>query len=1008
MKKVTQLLTLVVSMLLSLGFSAKAADNPGSVYISYGINNSDNWTWSTEMTKSNDGKSYSYTVNNVTGNLRFFVHKFTKNNWNEMTADNANAVYMFNPGNIQGGSTTDVTLSLNTNQTVYLYGTSKHCIKLNEEGNIKVTIDFSGDDITLKCEKVNVVGPDPQPVVPGAKRVKHTVYIYNKSGKNMMDLRAYVWNGDNKVSPWPGVPVSFQGKYINKDGQQYPAWEYTFYWNQSVEGAQIIFQGTGLKQSQNLTYEEGKFYYYDGTVSGDNSQIKTDDTNTYALVDRAPVPGKTTIYMHFKRDYVANADVNVPPHCHIYNGTNGAVYTSGAWENENAHQEDMYLVNGKYQIWGYDIDTDKINQYDNVIFSFKLSGGGWRHYRTDAVPDMYTGGVHDGDRWADFIYATGNVGSEYGAVQTYMSYDRFKYRDEENNPRQWAFIVGSPYMTFTPRVGDNLNSVPLSWNIFNPKQAIAEDGCFYIKLTPTFPDNADKENEGEKRQLAKFKTGWINVGWAYDWATGPEGPGIPEDKDYSQRGWATFDLGIIGVNDLDTRITDGEEKKINIQTNGQNALLRTNTSVTYSNYSQYDWCLVNGIAEAGKTYYAVIDTHSECRSVTLCTFEPHPHLNVLPSTIETLTLTTDHAKGLHQYMHDNGLQLEAANANGHIIMDKVNIAKGYLQVTGADDATVYDAGFTPTYNIQLDGKDLLDHVGKPAYLQMNYLPLDEGKAFQVRATYEDNDTHITFHSLKSEGTLEADIQPKAPTGSIGRASFYLDENGHFGVWMPDVTMHVNENEYAVYGDFRFDGFSGEIVNSDHHIAKPSFFADESYLLDWTKLEDESQYDFNNYANDWSSKIISENQTLPVYLPDAVTDVTDFDELETKYKDYKVSGNVYAVYPFLYEMNPTVTVLQTLPSNSPRRAVSDSPVTPNTVTDDGIENLEDFALNKMVLAAPVAKTISGIVSGVENVEVDGSEGPAEYFTVAGVRVAGEPTPGIYLRRQGTKVEKVVIR
>ena len=465
--------------------------------------------------------------------------------------------------------------------------------------------------------------PDPQPVVPVAKRVKHTVYIYNKSGKNMMDLRAYVWNGDDKVSPWPGVPVSFQGKYINKDGQQYPAWEYTFYWDKSVEGAQIIFQGTGLAQSEDLPYTEGKFYYYDGAVSGDNSQIKTDDTNTYALVDRTPVPGKTTIYMHFKRDYVANADVNVPPHCHIYNGTNGAVYTSGAWQNENAHQEDMYLVNGKYQIWGYDIDTDKINQYDNVIFSFKLSGGGWRHYRTDAVPDMYTGGVHDGDRWADFIYATGNVGDKYGAVQTYMSYARFKFRDEENNPRQWAFIVGSPSMTFTPRVGENLNPVPLSWDIFNPKQAIAEDGCFYIKLTPTFPDNADKENEGDKRQLAKFKTGWINVGWAYDWATGPEGPGIPTDKDYSQRGWATFDLGIIGVNDRDTRITDGEEKKINIQTNGQNALFRTNTSVTYSNYSQYDWCLVNGIAEAGKTYYAVIDTHSECRSVTLCTFEHH-------------------------------------------------------------------------------------------------------------------------------------------------------------------------------------------------------------------------------------------------------------------------------------------------------------------------------------------------------------------------------------------------
>lgn len=884
-------------------------------------------------------------------------------------------------------------------------------------GVYKKTSGGIADDSTLTgsdlCDKQNdpVVDPDPQPVVVDGKRVKHTVYVYNKSGKNIMDLTAYVWNGDDKVSPWPGIPVSYQGKYINKDGQQYPAWEFSFYWDKSVDGAQIIFQGTGLKQSNNTDYTEGKFYYYDGTESGDNSVIKTDDPNRYELVDRTPVAGMTTIYMHFKRDYVALGDVNVPPHCHIYNANSGAEYTKGAWEKADVHTEDMYLVNGKYQIWGYDIPTSEVSKYNNVIFSFKHDGSdSWRHYRTDEVANMYGNQGeqgHDGDRWADFIYATGNVGNQYGAVQTYMSYARFKFRDQENNPRKWAFILGSPYMTFTPREGENLTPVALGWDVLNPQIANAEDGCFYMKLTPTFPDTADKENSTYgNRELAKFKVGWINVGWAKEWATSSEGPGIDDNKDYNQRGWATFDLGIIGVNDRDSRIIDKDNPKINIQAEGQNALFRTNTSVTYSNFSQYDWCLVNGIAEAGKTYYAVIDTHEECRSVTLCTFEPHPELNVLPTSIQTLALTKEHAKGLHDYMHNNGLHLEAAATNGHIMMDKVNVANGYLQVKGAEDATVYDAGFTPTYNIKLDGNDLLYHVGKPAYLQMNYLPLDEGKAFQVRATYEDNDTHITFHSLKSEGTLDAEIQPKAPVGKINKASFFLDNTGNFGVWMPDVQMHVVDNTYAVYGDFQFDGFNGEIVNKDHHITGISAFTDNSYLLDWTKLEDESQYDFNGYAHDWSSKIIKDSQTLPVYLPEVVTDVNSFEELNQKYRNYPVHGYVYAVYPFLYELNPTVTVLEKLPSNSPRREAS---VVPNSIEDDGIENLAAFALNKMVLAHEIDGVVNGVISGIEGVEADTAvDAEAEYYTISGVRVMGQPAPGLYIRRQGDKVSKVVIR
>lgn len=50
-----------------------------------------------------------------------------------------------------------------------------------------------------------------------------------------------------------------------------------------------------------------------------------------------------------------------------------------------------------------------------------------------------------------------------------------------------------------------------------------------------------------------------------------------------------------------------------------------------------------------------------------------------------------------------------------------------------------------------------------------------------------------------------------------------------------------------------------------------------------------------------------------------------------------------------------------------------------------------------------------MTGIESI-IAGSEAdaPAEYFDLSGHRLSGAPAPGIYIRRQGTKVEKVAIR
>lgn len=50
---------------------------------------------------------------------------------------------------------------------------------------------------------------------------------------------------------------------------------------------------------------------------------------------------------------------------------------------------------------------------------------------------------------------------------------------------------------------------------------------------------------------------------------------------------------------------------------------------------------------------------------------------------------------------------------------------------------------------------------------------------------------------------------------------------------------------------------------------------------------------------------------------------------------------------------------------------------------------------------------GTTSGVADIEADAAAG-AEYFNLQGIRVSGELTPGIYIRRQGTTATKVTVK
>ena len=48
------------------------------------------------------------------------------------------------------------------------------------------------------------------------------------------------------------------------------------------------------------------------------------------------------------------------------------------------------------------------------------------------------------------------------------------------------------------------------------------------------------------------------------------------------------------------------------------------------------------------------------------------------------------------------------------------------------------------------------------------------------------------------------------------------------------------------------------------------------------------------------------------------------------------------------------------------------------------------------------------AGVDGIEADGTEAPAEYYNLQGIRVANPQAGQLLIRRQGKKATKVVIR
>lgn len=844
--------------------------------------------------------------------------------------------------------------------------------------NVPTTINISGGHIETS-------GEDGQ----------YTIYFYDQNNVGT-EIYAHIWhkdaNGEVDFKEWgkkdPATKFAETGKYIRTSAGKYcPLFKLTFSWDFAPTHI-IVYNGTN----------EGTKKYTDNNTNVpflNNGFYTNGSTTAEADRDIVDEPESVTLYMHFKEDLIfeAKGGENADTWCHILNGD---TFINGS-TRDDAHK--MRRVSEKYQIYAYTMTPEEALNGNNVEFSFQNTNGTYATFRA-------TGAEHfNQERWTDFIYSTARRNNTQYAIQTYMSYQKFREVDAAGRP--CAYLVGDP----------NGAIQGLDWKPADPVKYVNEDGsCFYIPLTIL----------GTKTTI--FKISWVDVKTEKENAT--------EGFTDSARDWATYDLGIVGVAareqypagsvDLSNAIKDGKDFGQDIKC----TVFGINTSLKYNNFNQYNF-VVDGTKMRPGTYYLVIDTHAECRTVTLVDFDPNPSVEIEHADVKVEKLNAAQAKSLHRHYN----HLDCAATNGHIYMDKVNTCSGSMLVKGSSSLDIDNAGYDIEYTITMNGNDVVQFTGKPGRIDLDYMPLTAENDLVCRAKYTDkeregyeidgkvvrvkrNGTGLTFHSRRGAGKVEIPAEIAAPQAQILNAKYAMGYAGVYGVLVDAVDMSV-ETSHSVYGDLSFTIDSDptvdkrrrmQLLHANHPIAKAY---ETSVLEGWTPLvenwswEDpdnatepenpnEDSYDFDGGIHDWSTKMLDPNVTVPLFIS-RYTAISDASLLENK----TLEGEAHAIYPFLYEVTPNITVVPDA-SKAPARAASVA-----SLPDD----LSGFALSQFTRSTPITYDLaaSGSISGVEDVIGDAdADAEAEYYTISGIRVMGQPTPGIYLCRKGDKVTKVVVR
>ncbi|MDO4320073.1 MAG: hypothetical protein Q4C34_05805 [Bacteroidales bacterium] len=769
---------------------------------------------------------------------------------------------------------------------------------------------------------------------------------------------------------WSLVDLPYEHTFDGTQGEQ----KYGLDCNGEFYSGGTTFNGTAVSYKIEGNNGDDKIAAnYKGKV---RFEVKDGTLYVTAVGGDEPQPiVEKAFYMNFGQDFpFYRKDTNTKAFIQfVYFGSDQDYY-SGLKEMTNT-------TNGKEFVYRYEYNDDEIKNLKDVKFCFETK----EVQDGNNVKKFYSaldGGDWDKSRLADYVYFADFVdGTGAIARQSYITYKQA--RGVRAGGIKELYVTGDRIDAKDANI-QNSETKGLNWNPATPMVLTHDDGVFFFEVT-------HKGQDGDI--YPQFKISYLNPTEWHDLNYGAN------DKPTEKRLWATFNMALIGI-DAESQWVNKEGNNSDISyVNGVNGYTRftVRRSLPYNYYNQYDWRLEPGFGNIDKLEnnhgWIVIDTHEECQTLTLISFDPMPSVNISGNDVETLEIGYENGVLVHD---GNADHFKACGKNGHIYFSTVNKASAKVTVKAASESMVTDANFTVVYDIMQNGEVVSRINGVPTNLDVDYIALGDQIPVAVRAKYTDNTTKLSFHSHTSAGTIETDVKLAAPTLGSNAHKYYwggVEGNKHNinAALMLDYTKP--ESNLVSYADYSVvaNGEEVEAAICDENLQWVKEDDQMFYLgqnineYNWTRPNDGDSYsDKNNWA-----KIISEHKTMPIYV-EGVHQVEDIANVPAS--EFHVTG--YAVYPFLVNSNAQVNAQKA----GARRAAA---------------RIEDYSkFNVVNIAVPTEGSMpitisAGAVTGIEDIVAE-ADGEAEFYTLQGVRVEGELVPGVYIRRQGNTASKVYIR
>ena len=722
------------------------------------------------------------------------------------------------------------------------------------------------------------------------------------------------------------------------------------------------------------------------------------------VVTSLPVVTSHVLYMHFgavmDTHRLASTLSNETPYVHFYDSKQ----TSHDANNMNTGSLPMTKVNDKYgDLWMIDLDNltqeqkktigfQDITKIKDATFFIQTTSGKWLY--TCGMADKW-----DNDHMYDFIYYADNG----KAAQSYVTYRQYSQFFDIEKPN--IYFIGQGLKRLDDKGGwDAITSDDGLYSVRN------EDGVFYVENI--IPGNLTESHQSHTPG-AKFKMTWIDVRKRF-LESGKSGGEID-----GQRAWATFNLGIIGfglrkANDLGMKV--GEHYKTETAENVNTEVwIQSGRTLPFDNSNQYDWFVQKSYLSSTNPYTLIVDLHETCQSFTLVPMAPNP--KVTPDNRSTATAYIEYGAAALAHAAEHTDHAYAEAANGPALFTDYNTVGATFTIDAPSAQTLTELKYDIEYQIYSNGEPTgQPHQGTASTIRMENIGAFSDAKPGVRAKYTGQVYGMTFHSRLNETEVTATDNLPVPTVEVIGQTFIDGTMDNLDAENPAdryyslggyaklrVTMNGEAAAYKIYADIdaalgevgATTPIDAEIVHANHpamnHPAKIP-----TALADWVPAAGTDGY---TDANNWSKKLYETNE-WPIAFKDVLTIHRNEDNEDIEEKKAEIHGNVYYLFPVLVDTQ-SQPVIPDNSQNVARRKAADARADSR------------YTVTLVRRSAPFTVTLGeNDLTGIEDIATDGgaaaTDAPVEYYTLAGVRVQGDLTPGIYIRRQGNTATKVAIR